>query len=131
MSMTDPIADMLTRVRNAQRTLKRDVAMPASKVKQAIAAVLEEEGFIAGSRISGEGAKAELIIELKYFDGRPVIEEINRVSRPGLRVFRPVDELPRVLGGLGVAIVSTSKGVMSDRKARELGHGGEVLCTVA
>ena len=131
MSMTDPIADMLTRVRNAQRTLKRDVSMPASTVKQAIAVVLEEEGYIAGSRIERDGVKAQLIIDLKYFEGRPVIEEISRVSKPGLRVFRPADELPRVLGGLGVAIVSTSKGVMSDRKARELGHGGEVLCTVA
>jgi small subunit ribosomal protein S8 len=131
MSMTDPIADMLTRVRNAQRTLKRDVSMPSSTVKQAIAAVLEEEGYITGSRVAAEGSKSELTIELKYFEGQPVIEEIARVSRPGLRVFRPVDELPRVLGGLGVAIVSTSKGVMSDRKARELGHGGEVLCTVA
>ena len=131
MSMTDPIADMLTRIRNAQHRLKRDVSMPSSKVKQAIAAVLEDEGYITGFRVVSEGCKSQLTIELKYFEGQPVIEEISRVSRPGLRVFRPVDELPRVLGGLGVAIVSTSKGVMSDRKARELGHGGEVLCTVA
>ena len=130
MSMTDPISDMLTRIRNAQRTMKRDVAMPASKIKSAIADVLQDEGYIAAHRTVGEGAESQLVVELRYFEGQPVIEEIARVSRPGLRVYRPVDELPRVLGGLGVAIVSTSHGVMSDRKARELGHGGEVLCTV-
>lgn len=129
--MTDPISDMLTRIRNAQGTMKREVAMPASKLKGAIATVLEDEGYIAGHRVAGEGARAELVIELKYFEGKPVIESIARVSRPGLRVFRPVDDLPKVMGGMGVAIVSTSQGVMSDRKARELGHGGEVLCTVA
>lgn len=131
MSMTDPIADMLTRIRNAQKARKESVRMPASKLKQAIARVLEDEGYVSGHSLDGEGASAELVIELKYFDGAPVIERIRRSSRPGLRIYRGADDLPRVLGGLGIAIVSTSAGVMSDREAREKGIGGEVLCIVS
>ena len=131
MSMTDPIADMLTRIRNGQAASKAAVTMPASKLKEAIAEVLRDEGYIAGFEVKDEGARKALHIELKYFEGAPVIEKLQRVSRPGLRVFKPKDDLPEVLGGLGVAIVSTSGGVMSDRKARELGHGGEVLCVVS
>jgi len=131
MSMTDPIADMLTRIRNAQAATKAQVRMPASKLKTAIAEVLKSEGYIADLAIVGTEGKAELTISLKYFEGKPVIETIQRVSRPGLRVFRGKDELPKVLGGLGVAIISTSHGVMSDRTARAAGHGGEVLCIVA
>ena len=131
MSMTDPIADMLTRIRNAQAATKAQVRMPASKLKTAIAEVLKSEGYIADFAIVGTEGKAELTISLKYFEGKPVIETIQRVSRPGLRVFRGKDELPKVLGGLGVAIISTSHGVMSDRTARAAGHGGEVLCIVA
>ncbi len=131
MSMQDPIADMLTRIRNAQRAQKETVSMPASKAKVAIAAVLADEGYIAGHETAQEGAKATLTIRLKYFQGRPVIERLQRVSRPGLRRYCGKAELPRVLGGLGIAIVSTSRGVMSDRKARELGEGGEIICTVS
>lgn len=131
MSMTDPIADMLTRIRNAQKASKKQVSMPASKVKCAIAEVLLREGYIVGHDLGGAEKKPELTIVLKYFEGRPVIESIKRVSRPGLRVFRGKNELPSVQGGLGIAIVSTSRGVMSDRAAREIGQGGEVLCTVA
>ena len=131
MSMTDPIADMLTRIRNGQKARKVAVSMPASKVKSAVAKVLEDEGYITGFATVGEGAEKELTIELKYFDGVPVIEKIQRASRPGLRVYRGKEDLPRVLGGLGVAIVSTSAGVMSDRQAREKGVGGEVLCIVS
>lgn len=131
MSMTDPIADMLTRIRNAQAATKAQVRMPASKLKTAIAEVLKSEGYIADFAIVGTEGKAELTISLKYFEGKPVIETIQRVSRPGLRVFKGKDELPKVLGGLGVAIISTSHGVMSDRTARAAGHGGEVLCIVA
>jgi small subunit ribosomal protein S8 len=131
MSMTDPIADMLTRIRNAQAATKAQVRMPASKLKTAIAEVLKSEGYIADFAIVGTEGKTELTISLKYFEGKPVIETIQRVSRPGLRVFRGKDELPKVLGGLGVAIISTSHGVMSDRVARAAGHGGEVLCIVA
>lgn len=131
MSMTDPIADMLTRIRNGQKATKKQVSMPASKLKRAIAEVLLQEGYIADHQLSGSDEKPQLTIVLKYFQGRPVIESIQRVSRPGLRVFRGKDELPSVLGGLGIAIVSTSRGVMSDRAAREAGQGGEVLCTVA
>lgn len=132
MSMTDPIADMLTRIRNAQRAAKIQVGMPASKLKAAIARVLRDEGYITDFTITQIAtSKAELSITLKYFEGRPVIERIERVSRASRRVFRGKDELPKVMGGWGVAIVSTSKGLMSDRAARAAGHGGEVLCLVA
>jgi len=131
MSMSDPIADMLTRIRNAQMSEKASVSMPASKLKAAIAEVLKEEGYIDGYALRGEGAKRELEIALKYYAGRPVIERIERVSRPGLRVYRGSGNLPKVLNGLGVAIVSTPRGVMTDRKARATNVGGEVLCVVA
>ena len=131
MSMSDPIADMLTRIRNAQMSEKASVSMPASKLKAAIAEVLKEEGYIDGYAFRGEGAKRELEIALKYYAGRPVIERIERVSRPGLRVYRGSGNLPKVLNGLGVAIVSTPRGVMTDRKARATNVGGEVLCIVA
>jgi small subunit ribosomal protein S8 len=131
MTMTDPIADMLTRIRNGQKARKVSVTMPASKSKEAIAQVLQEEGYITGYATDGEGAAKELTVELKYFDGAPVIERIERASRPGLRIYRGKDDLPRVLGGLGVAIVSTSAGVMSDARAREKGIGGEVICVVS
>lgn len=131
MSMTDPIADMLTRIRNAQRAAKAQVSMPSSKLKVAIAGVLKEEGYIADFTVLETGAKAQLTITLKYFEGKPVIEKIQRVSRPGLRVFKGKTELPQVLGGLGIAVVSTSQGVMTDRAARAAGHGGEILCIVA
>jgi small subunit ribosomal protein S8 len=132
MSMSDPIADMLTRIRNAQRVEKPEVAMPSSKLKVAIARVLQDEGYIEGFRIDpGSGGQAELRIGLKYYAGRPVIERLERVSRPGLRIYRGRDDLPQVMNGLGVAIVSTPKGVMTDRKARVQGVGGEVICYVA
>jgi small subunit ribosomal protein S8 len=131
MSMTDPVADMLTRIRNGQRANKTEVRMPSSKLKESIARVLKEEGYIADYSIDAQGAKPELSLKLKYFQGKPVIDNIRRVSRPGLRVYRAKDELPRVIGGLGIAIVSTSKGVMSDRAARAMGQGGEVLCIVS
>jgi small subunit ribosomal protein S8 len=129
--MTDPIADMLTRIRNAQQANKFDVSMPSSKVKVSIAKVLEEEGYITAFNVNEVEGKATLTVTLKYFEGKSVISEINRVSRPGLRVYKSANELPRIIGGLGVAIVSTSKGVMADRKARALGQGGEVLCAVS
>ncbi len=131
MSMTDPIADMLTRIRNAQSIEKASVAMPSSKLKVAIARVLKDEGYIENFAVSSDGAKLKLEISLKYYAGRPVIERIERVSRPGLRVYKPSIDVPRVMNGLGVAIVSTPKGVMTDRKARATGVGGEVLCYVA
>ena len=131
MSMSDPIADMLTRIRNAQMVEKTTVKMPASKVKAAIAKVLQDEGYIDGFELLRDGAKADLQIALKYYAGRPVIERIERVSRPGLRIYRGHNEIPQVMNGLGVAIVSTPKGVMTDRKARQVGVGGEVLCYVA
>lgn len=131
MSMSDPIADMLTRIRNAQSVNKSAVAMPSSNVKVAIAKVLKDEGYIEDFNVAQEGGKAELNIALKYYVGRPVIERLERVSRPGLRVYKGRDELPSVMNGLGVAIVSTPKGVMTDRKARATGVGGEVLCFVA
>ena len=131
MSMSDPIADMLTRIRNGQGARKVSVSMPASKAKEAVAKVLQDEGYITGFATEGEGAEKQLTVELKYFDGVPVIETIQRTSKPGLRIYRSKDELPKVLGGLGVAIVSTSAGVMSDRQAREKGIGGEVLCVVS
>jgi small subunit ribosomal protein S8 len=131
MSMSDPIADMLTRIRNAQMIKKAVVLMPSSKVKVAIAQVLKDEGYIDGFAIKSEGAKSELEIALKYYAGRPVIERIERVSRPGLRIYKGRDAIPQVMNGLGVAIVTTPKGVMTDRKARQTGVGGEVLCYVA
>jgi small subunit ribosomal protein S8 len=130
--MTDPVADMLTRIRNAQAAAKTQVTMPASKLKAAIAKVLRDEGYITDFTVAQTApAKAELTITLKYFEGQPVIERIERVSKPSRRVFRGKDELPKVMSGLGVAIISTSKGLMSDRAARAAGHGGEVLCTIA
>lgn len=131
MSMSDPIADMLTRIRNAQQAQKSSVAMPSSKLKVAIAKVLKSEGYIDDFVVNEAEGKAELGLSLKYYAGRPVIERIERVSRPGLRVYRGRDDLPRVMNGLGVAIVSTPKGVMTDRAARAAGAGGEVLCIVA
>ena len=132
MSMSDPIADMLTRIRNAQAMEKTSVKMPMSKVKAAIARVLKDEGSIEDFKVAGDITKvAELEIGLKYYAGRPVIETIKRISKPGLRIYRGKDDLPSVMNGLGVAIVSTPQGVMTDRKARSLGMGGEVLCTVA
>lgn len=131
MSMSDPIADMLTRIRNAQMAQKNSVVMPSSKIKVAIAGVLQSEGYIDGFSIRENGSKADLELSLKYYSGRPVIERIERVSRPGLRVYRGSDDLPRVMNGLGVAIVSTPRGVMTDRKARVEKVGGEVLCIVA
>jgi small subunit ribosomal protein S8 len=130
MSMSDPIADMLTRIRNAQATDKVSVAIPASKVKFAIAKVLKDEGYIEDFAQREIDGKAVLEIGLKYYAGKPVIEKIERVSRPGLRIYKGRDDIPRVLNGLGVAIVSTSRGVMTDRRARETGVGGEVLCIV-
>lgn len=130
MSMSDPIADMLTRIRNAQATDKVSVAMPASKVKMAIAKVLKDEGYIEDFAQRAVDGKDVLEIGLKYYAGKPVIEKIERVSRPGLRIYKGRDDIPRVLNGLGVAIVSTSRGVMTDRRARETGVGGEVLCIV-
>jgi small subunit ribosomal protein S8 len=130
MSMSDPIADMLTRIRNAQSVDKTAVTMPSSKLKIAIAQVLKDEGYIEGFAVKG-GEKAELEIALKYYAGRPVIERIERVSRPGLRIYRGRHAIPNVMNGLGVAIVTTPKGVMTDRKARAAGIGGEVLCYVA
>lgn len=129
--MTDPIADMLTRIRNGQKARKVAVTMPASKLKLAIASVLEQEGYVTGVSADSEGAKQSMTVELKYFRDEPVIERIERVSRPGLRVYSGVDELPKVQGGLGVAIISTSSGVMTDRDARSQGRGGEVLCVVS
>ncbi|HEK3597584.1 TPA: 30S ribosomal protein S8 [Pseudomonas aeruginosa] len=129
MSMQDPLADMLTRIRNAQMAEKTVVSMPSSKLKAAVAKVLKDEGYIADFQISSE-VKPQLSIELKYFEGKPVIEEVKRISRPGLRQYKSVEQLPKVRGGLGVSIVSTNKGVMTDRAVRAAGVGGEVLCTV-
>ncbi|SEP30083.1 30S ribosomal protein S8 [Nitrosovibrio sp. Nv6] len=131
MSMSDPIADMLTRIRNAQRSEKASVVMPASKLKAAIAKVLKEEGYVEDFAVHNADGKPVLDISLKYYANRPVIEKIERVSRPGLRIYKASDKLPNVMNGLGVAIVSTSKGVMTERKARASGVGGEVLCIVA
>ncbi len=131
MSMSDPIADMLTRIRNAQRTNKLSVSMPASKLKGAIANVLRDEGYIEDFAVLPNDGKPLLNISLKYYAGRPVIEKIERVSKPGLRVYKGSDNIPKVMNGLGVTIVSTSKGVMTDHKARAAGIGGEVLCVVA
>ena len=131
MNMTDPIADMLTRIRNAQMTEKATVVMPSSKVKIAIAKVLKDEGYIDGFHVVGGEVKPMLEIALKYHAGRAVIEKIERISTPGLRVYKSKDDIPKVMNGLGIAIVSTSHGVMTDRKARAPGVGGEVLCIVA
>lgn len=131
MTMTDPIADMLTRIRNAQRNEKAKVSMPASKMKAAIAAVLRDEGYIAGFTVEQDGGKSVLTIDLKYYQGKPVISSLKRVSRPGLRIYQGRDEVPKVMGGLGIAVVSTSAGVMTDRAARKAGHGGEVICLVS
>ena len=131
MSMSDPIADMLTRIRNAQVTGHIDVQMPASKIKAAIAQVLKDEGYIEDFAVRDEGVRRKLRIGLKYYAGRPVIERLERVSKPGLRIYKGRDDIPRVMNGLGVAILSTSRGVMTDRKARADGVGGEVLCIVA
>ncbi len=131
MSMSDPIADMLTRIRNAQAVEKASVTMPSSKVKIAIAKVLTDEGYIDGYEVIANGPRSELTITLKYYAGRPVIERLERVSKPGLRIYKPSGAIPQVLNGLGVAIVSTSRGLMTDRKARASGVGGEVICYVA
>ena len=131
MSMSDPIADMLTRIRNAQAVDKAVVVMPSSKIKVAIAQVLKDEGYVEGLVVKSEEGKSMLEIALKYYAGRPVIERIERVSRPGLRIYKGCDAIPQVMNGLGVAIVTTPKGVMTDRKARQTGVGGEVLCYVA
>ena len=129
MSLQDPIADMLTRVRNAQKANKVSVTMPASKQKARIATVLKDEGYIRDFSVSDD-KRPDLTIELKYYQGKPVIEEVKRISRPGLRIFKSKDELPSINGGLGIAIISTSKGVMTDSQARAAGHGGEVICSV-
>ena len=131
MSMSDPIADMFTRIRNAQRVEKESVVMPSSKLKVAIARVLKDEGYIDSFEVKDEGAKPQLHVALKYYAGRPVIERLERVSRPGLRIYKPKSDLPQVMNGLGIAIVTTSRGVMTDRKARQTGVGGEVLGYVA
>ena len=128
--MSDPIADMLTRIRNGQKARKTSVTMPSSNAKVAIATVLRDEGYVGDFNVESDGAKSELTVELRYHEGEPVIEKLKRVSKPGLRIYRGSGDLPKVLGGLGVAIVSTSSGVMSDRKAREQGVGGEVICYV-
>jgi len=131
MSMTDPVADLLTRIRNGQSARKTTVTMASSKLKTAILGVLKSEGFIADFSVGATSGKPTLTVDLKYYEGRPVIDRIERVSRPGLRVYRGKEQLPRVLGGMGTVIVSTPKGVMTDRAARAIGQGGEVLCIVA
>ncbi len=131
MSMSDPIADLLTRIRNGQSAGKAEVSVQASRVKEAIVRVLKDEGYVSDFAVAKDGARKSLVSALKYHAGKPVIERLERVSRPGLRAYRGKDGLPRVLGGLGVAIVSTPQGVMSDREARRAGQGGEVLCVVA
>jgi small subunit ribosomal protein S8 len=130
MSMTDPISDMLTRIRNGQLSGKKSVAMPSSKMKIAVAKVLKEQGYIADYTQTIVNGHRDIIVDLKYFSNKPVIEEIKRVSKPGLRIYKSKQDLPKVLGGLGVAIVSTSNGVMSDKEARARGQGGEIICTV-
>lgn len=131
MSMSDPIADMLTRIRNGQAAKKTSVTLPSSKQKLAIANLLKDEGYIQEVQVEQQGAKPVMVIQLRYFQGKPLIEEIKRISRPGLRVYKGRDELPKVRAGLGIAIISTSKGVMTDRAARAAGQGGEVIATVA
>ena len=130
MSMSDPIADMLTRIRNGQGADKVSVSMPSSKYKQTIAEVLKAEGYVSDWRVEGDGVKKQLIVDLKYYMGKPVIEKVTKISRPGLRIYKSAEELPRVIGGMGIAIISTSKGMMTDRAARENGQGGEVISTV-
>jgi small subunit ribosomal protein S8 len=129
--MSDPIADMLTRIRNGQSARLAIVAMPSSKVKVSIATVLKEEGYITAFNVEQNGAKATLSIDLKYFEGAPVIDKIQRVSKPGLRIYKSSSEIPKVLGGLGISVISTSKGVMTGAKAKSLGEGGEILCSVS
>jgi small subunit ribosomal protein S8 len=129
--MSDPIADMLTRIRNGQAATKTSITMPSSKVKTAIANVLKNEGYIGNYSVAESSGKPELTIELKYYEGHAVIDEIKRVSRPGLRIYKNKDELPKIQEGLGIAIISTSQGVMTDKQARAIGQGGEVLCTVS
>ena len=131
MSLQDQVADMLTRIRNGQERLKREVSMPSSKMKLAVANILQEEGYITGVSVSEDKAKPVLTVQLKYFEDKPVIEMLRRVSSPGLRRYSPGDKLPKVYGGLGTAIISTSRGVMTDRSARQLGIGGEIICVVA
>lgn len=131
MSMTDPIADFLTRIRNGQSSGKTEIVSPSSKIKLALARVLKDEGYIDDFAVETDGTKSTITVQLKYYEGRPVIDRLERVSRPGLRIYKGKDELPSILGGLGVAIVSTSNGVMTDRAARAAGHGGEVLCIVS
>ncbi|MGH2872372.1 MAG: 30S ribosomal protein S8 [Solirubrobacteraceae bacterium] len=131
MSMSDPIADLLTRIRNGQTARKASVTLASSKLKQAIVKVLKDEGYVSGYNVQNGDGKSALTIELKYYEGRPVIDRIERVSRPGLRIYRGKDEIPRVLGGMGTVIVSTPKGVMTDKAAHAIGQGGEVLCIVA
>ena len=127
----DPIGDLLSRIRNGQMAAKKQITSPSSKVKEAIAAVLKDEGYITDFSVVAEGSKKTIALTLKYFQGKPVIERIERISKPSLRVYKPQDDLPKVLGGLGIAIISTSSGLVSDRKARAAGHGGEVICIVA
>lgn len=131
MSMQDPVSDMLTRIRNALERDMRDVKMPSSKLKVAITEILKQEGYISDYRVDEESKKATLTIELKYFEGKPVIEMLKRISKPSLKQYKAANDLPRVMGGLGVAIISTAKGVMTDKSAREHGIGGEVLCVVS
>ena len=131
MSMTDPVADLLTRIRNGQSAGKPNVSLDSSKIKTAIARVLKDEGYVADFHVASDTGKPRLTIELKYYEGRPVIDRLERVSRPGLRIYRSKSELPKIQGGLGTAIVSTPKGVMTDKQARAIGQGGEVLCIVA
>ncbi len=131
MSMTDPIADMLTRIRNGLHAGKAEVSMPSSKLKKAVGNVLKDEGYVSDISVQDIDGKPVLSVALRYYEGKPVIDHIQRVSRPGLRIYKGKDELPKVMGGLGIAIVSTSAGVMTDRAARKAGHGGEVLCEVS
>lgn len=131
MSMTDPIADMLTRIRNGQKARKRTVTLPASKMKLAVAGVLVEEGYLDDVTVEEDGVKRNMTVTLRYYEGEPVIESVSRASRPGLRLYAGASEIPKVQGGLGLAVVSTSSGVMSDRRARAEGHGGEVICLVS
>jgi small subunit ribosomal protein S8 len=131
MSMTDPVADLLTRIRNGQSARKPSVTLASSKLKTSILRVLKDEGYIADYQVASESGKPTLTVDLKYFEGRPVIDRLERVSRPGLRIYRGKDELPKVLGGMGTVIVSTPRGVMTDKAARAIGQGGEVICIVA
>lgn len=131
MSMTDPVADFLTRIRNGQSARKKTIKSPSSKLKESIANVLQDEGYILGYDVSAEGSKKTMTVALKYYDGKPVIETIRRISTPSLRVYKSKDEIPTVLGGLGVAIISTPAGVVTDKQARASGQGGEVLCIVS